>query len=255
MNPTGGNFGAEVKKGVGTYGDDGRYAKNKDERGEQQHAPAHARHTNQGTDYETDRDFTSNKHDNLLAKKPGSTLPVSDCAVDSNEAFALQVKNDLLGSFFSGQIGGVNGDFGVLGFFIGIGDPGELFEDAGAGLGVQALPLSLFASFDRGGDVDENKAANRFDHFADGFARGVIRSDRGADRDPTIFGDLRSHVADAANVDVTMFLGKPEFGRKMLAHQVAVEDGDGSASGFEELGKQNVGDGGFSRAGEAGKEN
>ena len=42
-----------------------------------------------------------------------------------------------------------------------------------------------------------------------------------------------------------MLLGEPKLGRKMLAHQVAVEQRHRPAANFQELGQQRIGDGRF----------
>ena len=54
--------------------------------------------------------------------------------------------------------------------------------------------------------MDEDEAADRLDQCAHIFAGEVVRRDRGADGDPAVLRDLGSHVADAADVDVAVFL-------------------------------------------------
>src|SRR5260370_2937940 len=136
-----------------------------------------------------------------------------------------------------------------------IGDGGEFLDDAGTSLGVQALAVALFADFDRGGSVTHNKPAERFNHLPHRFASRLIRSDRGADRDAAILGDLGSNVANPADIDVAMLLGESEFARQVLAHQVAIEQSDGTSAHLEELRYQGIGAGGLARSRKPGEEN
>ena len=82
----------------------------------------------------------------------------------------------------------------------------------------------------------------------------VVRSDRGADGDAAVLRDLGGDVADAADVDVAVFLGETELGGEVLPHEVAVEHGDRAAADFEEFGHEHVGDGGFAAAGKSAEE-
>ena len=98
------------------------------------------------------------------------------------------------------------------------------------------------------------KPPSRRDHCADVFAGGVVGRDRGADGDAAVLRDLRGDVADAADVDVAVFLREAELAREVFPDEVAVEDRDRAAADFEELRHQDVGDRGFAGAGEAGEE-
>ena len=137
---------------------------------------------------------------------------------------------------------------------VGIGDAGELLEDPGPRLGVEALAVPLLAHLERRGDVDQDEPAARLDHPTDLLAGRVVRGDRGADGDATVLGDLRGDEADAPDVEVAVLLGEPELGAEVLAHQVAVEQGDRAAADLEQLDQQGVGDGRLARAGETGEE-
>ena len=103
--------------------------------------------------------------------------------------------------------------------------------------------------------MHQHEAAEGFNHLTHGFANGIVWSDGRADGNATVFCDLRGHIADAANIDVAMLLGKTEFRGEMLAHKVAVEQCDWPAACFQEFGAQDVGDSRFSRAGKSSKEN
>src|ERR1022692_5094844 len=131
----------------------------------------------------------------------------------SDEAFPLQVQDNLLRCLFGGQVTGIDGDFGVGRNFIGIRDTREFLENSRARLGVQAFAITLFADFHGGGDVHQNEPSVGLNQLPDMFARGVIRRDGRANGDTAILGDFRSDVADPPDVDVAMFLGEAKFGR------------------------------------------
>src|SRR5580704_18613924 len=86
------------------------------------------------------------------------------------------------------------------------------------------------------------------------FAGGVIRRDGRANGDTAVLGDFRGNVADAPDVNVAVLLGKAELGRQMLAHQVAIQQGDRTSTGLQELGEQNVGDGRLTGTRKSGEE-
>ena len=98
------------------------------------------------------------------------------------------------------------------------------------------------------------KPADRLDEGADVFAGGVVGRDRGADGDAAVLRDLGGDVADAADVDVAVFLREAELGGQMFPDEVAVEHRDRAAADFEELGHEHIGDGGFAAAGKSAEE-
>src|SRR5580704_5148919 len=65
--------------------------------------------------------------------------PLGAVAVHSNEPLAFHVQNDLLCCLLRTEIGRVDHHIGVLRFFVGIGDAGELFENPSARLSVRPL--------------------------------------------------------------------------------------------------------------------
>ena len=130
-----------------------------------------------------------------------------------------------------------------FGCFIGIGDAGELFENSGAGFGIKTFAVALLAGLDRRGDVHQDESAHRIDQGAHVLAGCIVGGDGSADGDASVLGDLRGDVPDAADVDVAMLFGEAQFGRKMLAHQIAIEQRDRAAAGFEKFGHQHIGDG------------
>ena len=121
------------------------------------------------------------------------------------------------------KLASIDGDFGVGRNFVRIRDAGEFFENSRARLGVQAFAVALFADFHRGGDVHQNEPAVGLNQLPHMFAGRIIRRDGRANRDAAVLGDFRGHVADAPDVDVAVLLGEAEFGRQILAHQVAIE--------------------------------
>src|SRR5208283_1887107 len=150
-----------------------------------------------------------------------------------DETLALEVQKDGLRRFLGAQLDGVNHDFGIGGRLVRIRDASEFLDDAGASLGVQAFAVALFTDFERSSAVHQYKAADRLNQLPDVLAGRLIRSDGSANRDSAVFGDFRSDVADAANVDVAVLLGKAELRRQMLAHQIAVQQGNGTAAHFQ----------------------
>src|SRR5580692_7389457 len=151
-------------------------------------------------------------------------------SVDPDKAFALQMQNDLLRSFFGAQFSRVDYNVSILWFFVGIRNAGKLLQNAGAGFRVKTFPVALFTGLDRGCDMYQDETTNRFDHSTHRFAGRVVRSDRGADRDPAVLGNLRSDITNTPDVNVAMFLREAEFGRKMLAHQISVQQRDRTAA-------------------------
>jgi len=157
-------------------------------------------------------------------------------AVDPDEAFAFEVQNDFLCRFLRRQVSGVDHHLCILRLLIGIRNAGEFLQDPSPRFRVQTFAIALFAGFDGRGDVDQNESTNRFDHIADVLASGIVWRDGCANGDAAILGDFRSHIADAADINVAVLLGEAEFRGEMLANQVSVEQRDRPAAGFEELG-------------------
>ena len=101
---------------------------------------------------------------------------------------------------------------------------GELLDLAGAGLGVETLGVALLGDIERGVDEDlhEPFGADHASHVVPG---GAIRTDRGADDHTPVTHDLGRHVADTADVRVTVFLGEPQALGEMGSDHVAVQCG------------------------------
>ena len=109
---------------------------------------------------------------------------------------------------------------------VGIGDAGELLDQACPRLGVQALAVPLLADLDWGRDVDEQEVAHLGNHLPDLVSRGRERRDRRADRDAAVLGDLSGDIADPRDVQIAVGPGERQAGREQRAHQVAVEQRD-----------------------------
>src|SRR5581483_4979605 len=150
---------------------------------------------------------------------------------------------------------GVDHHLGVLRFFVRIRNASELFQDTGARFGVQAFPVTLLADLQRSGDMYEDESAIRLDHPAHLLADRVIRRNGRADRDTAIFADFRSDVADVADINVAVLLGEAQFGGKMLANQVTVEQGHRPSSQLEKLGAKRVRNRGLARSRKPREEN
>src|SRR5262249_40041742 len=78
---------------------------------------------------------------------PARTVGCAESArvLGSDVAFRLQVQDDLLGGLLGRELGRVDGDVGVVGHLVGIGDAGELGQCPSAGLGVEALAVPCLA--------------------------------------------------------------------------------------------------------------
>ena len=103
--------------------------------------------------------------------------------------------------------------------------------------------------------MDENEPTYRLDQCAHVFTREVIGCDWGADGDAAVFRNLGGDVADAADINVAVFLGEAELGGEMLPDEVAVEHRDRAAADFEKFGHEHIGDGGFAAPGKSTEEN
>src|SRR5437667_5893676 len=134
-------------------------------------------------------------------------------SIDPDEALPLQMQDDFLGGFPRRKVGCINRYFRILGLFVGIRYAGEFLKNSGPSLGIEALAVALLAHLDRSRHMHQDEAAQRLDHSTHVFASSIVRSDGRADGDASIFRDLRSHVADTADVNVAMLLGEAEFRR------------------------------------------
>src|SRR5262249_31065434 len=97
-------------------------------------------------------------------------------------------------------------------------------------------------------EMNHYESANRLNHRAHMFPGGVIRRNWSANCNAPIFGDLRSDVSNAVNVEVSMLPGKTEFRRKMLTNQISVQKCHWSAADFEKFGDQYAGNSRFTGA-------
>src|SRR5579864_2953788 len=89
--------------------------------------------------------------------------PLLSSPVDADEAFALEMKNNLLRRFARRQLARINGDFGILRSLIRIGDSRELLQNARACLGIKSLAVALLAHFHRSRNVHQDESTMRFD--------------------------------------------------------------------------------------------
>ena len=122
-------------------------------------------------------------------------------------------------------------------------------------LGVESFTVPLLADLEGSGDVDENVSPQGGNHLTILFSDRAIRRDRGTDRDPTRLCDLRRHVPDAPDVQIPVFFAEAQLRREVLAHEVAIQKGDGPASHLQKLDPEDVGDRRLSRPREPGEEN
>src|SRR3982751_6127071 len=163
------------------------------------------------------------------------------------------MQDNLLGGFVGSKLSRINGDVCIGRFFVRIGNAGELLNDTRARFGVETFPVPTFANFNRSGKMHHDKSTQRRDHRAYFFSRRIVRGNWSADRDPTIFRNLRSDISDATDVEIAMFARKTKLGRQMLAHKIAVKKRNWPAANLEELDDEDIRDGRFARAGETGE--
>jgi hypothetical protein len=64
--------------------------------------------------------------------------------------------------------------------------PVNFFQDSGAGLGIKAFAIPLFADVDRGGEMDKDETTDGSTMASDIFAGRIVGSDRGANRDAAV---------------------------------------------------------------------
>ena len=140
---------------------------------------------------------------------------------------------------------------GALRRLVGRVDAGEILELAGLGLGIEALGVAGDAVVDRGIDeyLDELAVGDEGAHHV---ALGAVgRNERAQHDEPALHHELR-HFADAADVLDAVGLGEAEVAVEAVAHVVAIEQ-HGVMAGGEQALLDDVGDGRFAGAREAGE--
>src|SRR4029077_2406713 len=158
-----------------------------------------------------------------------------------DEAFAFQMKNNLLSRLIRSEFSRIDGDVRIGWFFVGIGDTGKLLDNAGPGFRVETFAITLFANFNRRRKMHHDESAQGRNHGAHLFPHGIIGSDGSTNGNATVLRDLGSDVPDASDVEVAMFAGKTKLGREMLADQIAVKKRNRPAPDFEKFDQQDVG--------------
>src|SRR6266436_7546033 len=158
------------------------------------------------------------------------------------------MQDDFLRSLFGCELGRIDHYFRIARLLIGIRNSRKFLDNSSPRLGVETLAVAFFAYLHGGREMHHNKSTNWLDHGAHMFASGIIRRDWSANCNAAIFGDLGSDVSDAVNIEVSMFLGKAKFRRKMLANQIAIQKRYWPAAHFEKFGDENAGNRRFTGA-------
>ena len=123
------------------------------------------------------------------------------------------------------------------------------------GFGVETLPVPSLTLLERGRDMDQDEPAPRpLDHPSYLGTGRVEGRDRRADRQPTVPRDLRGDEPDAQDVGLAVLAAEAQTLREMVAHDVAVERGDGAVAALEDVVHQGSGEGRLAGAGEPGEE-
>ena len=141
-------------------------------------------------------------------------------------------------------LGHIDGEIGILGSLVGVVDAGEPLDLAPTSLGVDAALVGLFAVVQRRVDVhEEERAAQVRDGLAGGLARVFVGRDRGGDDGGPGAGEFAGHEGDPLDVGVAVLAAEAEFGRELVAHGVAQQQGDGAAALLVEGDLESPGDG------------
>src|SRR6266404_9918848 len=64
-----------------------------------------------------------------------------------DEAFAFQMKDNLLGCLIRTALGCIDDDVRISWFFVGVRDTGKLLDNARSGFGIETLAITFFANF------------------------------------------------------------------------------------------------------------
>jgi len=135
---------------------------------------------------------------------------------------ALQVGQNLGYRLLQALAAGVDAQFGGFGLLVGAGDAGEVLDLAGAGLGIEALGVALFAHRQISGAMDLDEIAS-LDQGAGPAAVGAERGDEGGEHYHAGIEEQLGHLADAADVLLPVGVGEAQVGAEAVAHVVAIE--------------------------------
>ena len=100
------------------------------------------------------------------------------------------MQNNLLRRFLGRQFARIDGNFRVRRNLVRIGNAGELFENAGACLGIETFAVALLANLHRSGHMHQNESAVRINHLPHVLASGIVRSDGRANRNSAVLGNF-----------------------------------------------------------------
>src|SRR5215472_14498606 len=106
--------------------------------------------------------------------------------------------------------------------FVWIIDSSKVLNLTATSFGINSLAVAFFAFLQRRSHeyFDEAISTNHVPHVV---TRGAVRTDRGANDDSTMSYDLGGNKADAANIQIAIFLTKAKPLRKMSSHDVSIE--------------------------------
>src|SRR5947199_7262366 len=120
MHDTGTDLGYKIEKSIRSDSNNRGDFETKNQHGEQEDAASQPGHANERPYYNADQNLNRDFHARVVETCRGSLSELSGYSIHSNESLAFQVQNDLLSGFLGGQIGSVDDDLGILGFFIRI---------------------------------------------------------------------------------------------------------------------------------------
>src|SRR5262249_15181977 len=149
---------------------------------------------------------------------------LGDVAVRQDVAQIEQLGDNRVDTLADRELAGVERDLGIEWGLVGVINAGEALDLSGAGLGVEALDVALFADVDRGvaEDLDEVPPGE----LAGVLAGPAVGADHGAEGGAAVLGDEAGDVADTVDVLVAVFLAEAQPLRQMGPDLVAVQERD-----------------------------
>lgn len=213
-----------------------------------------------------------------LSSCPGVTTFVVAMAVISDLYFEMQKARPLARDLVLGEVTllvepvnnlgdalldrllvGLDGDLGVVGGLVRGRDASKLLDLTGAGLLVETLGVTLLSDLERHVDVDLDKGDGLVAalgglgvQLTGDLAIGLVGGDEGGDGDGGGVSKELGDLGDAADVLVTVGLGKAKILVEAEADVVAVETVGGDAQ-VEEVLLESSGDGRLARSRETGQ--
>lgn len=172
------------------------------------------------------------------------------------QSLGLEQQHNLVNGCAHANLGQVNGQVGLtLGrSLVRVVDTGKVLDLTTTRGGVDASAVSLFALFERCGDVDEIKGAVLFDELAGVLSARLEGCNGGGNDGGTGLGQFAGNKANASDVGVAVLLVEAELGAQLVADSLAQEERNGAATLLVEGDVEGTGNGVLAAVGVAGQE-